>query len=190
MKTLAQTQRMLAQQNQQMHSACKDEEPRAKQLGFSFVKLAPFAGGNVSDQQYRDQQKSVLITQRLYDVSDSELAMLMTTTDTDNAKDTLAILRMEDLLAPNSLKSVPSVLDKDDEKLGHERLEGAHEARDSARRRPGQSMPEWIQHLKRLKLEISELDKKDNKRWRVSSSEPQGLAENGERKFCSTLEGS
>ena len=123
------------------------------------IRLDEFSGGaDVSARAYRMWKKSVFAKARLHKLTDSELALVIYTEVKGKAKELLEILEISDLERPDGLDMVWQILDQAHEKMEHERADDAYDGWESARRRHGQSMEEWISHIKKIKLEMEAHD--------------------------------
>ena len=107
----------------------------------------------MTSYQYRAWKKSVEITQELYSLTDTELALVIFTQVGGKARQQLDVLEIEDLKSLDGLEMIWSLLDKSHEKMAHERLDDASEKWGKAHRENGQGMDEWVGYLKRTKLD-------------------------------------
>ena len=123
------------------------------------IRLDEFSGGtDVSARAYRMWKKSVFAKARLHKLTDSELALVIYTEVKGKAKELLEILEISDLERPDGLDMVWEILDQAHEKMEHERADDAYDGWESARRKHGQSMEEWISYIKKIKLEMEAHD--------------------------------
>jgi len=151
LRMMAETQRSLQERIVQV--------PQNRQRMISNVKLEEFHGGRtVSSYQYRQWKKSVEVARKLYDLSDSELALVIYTQVKGKAKQLLEVLELSEMVAPEGLSLIWNILDRAHEKMAHERADDAYQAWEGAHRRHGQSMDDWITYLQKCKLELEAQD--------------------------------
>ena len=116
LKTLAETQKQIAQS-----IGSGGTGPEKKLL--AHVKLEEFNGGRaVTSYQCQFWKKSIEMTQELYSLTDTELALVIFTQVGGKARQQLDVLEIEDLKRPYGLEMIRSLLDKSHEKMDHERL--------------------------------------------------------------------
>ena len=65
---------------------------------------------------------------------------------------------MADLERPDGLVTVWKILDRAHEQMEHERADDAYGAWEQARRKPGQTIDEWLTYLRTTKLEVETQD--------------------------------
>ena len=70
------------------------------------------------------------------------------------AKQLLEILEVSDLEKPTGQDICRKILDRAHQSMEHERADDAYGAWESARRKPGQSIDEWLTYLRKTKLEV------------------------------------
>ena len=122
-------------------------KPRA---ALATLKLEEFRGGReTTTYQYRAWKKQAMITQKLYGLTDAELALIIYTQARGRAKQLLEILEVDDLEKPDGLEMVWKILDRAHERMEHERADDAYSAWESAHRKPGQSIDEWLTYLRK-----------------------------------------
>ena len=123
------------------------------------LKLEEFRGGReTTTRQYRAWKKQTVITQKLYGLTDAELALIIYTQVRGRAKQLLEILEVTDLEKPDGLEMVWKILDRAHERMEHERADDAYGAWESAHRKPGQSIDEWLTYLRKTKLDVEAQD--------------------------------
>ena len=88
----------------------------------------------------------------------SEMALLVYLSVTGEARETLELLEVADLMKPDGLQLVWRLLDQAHEQMDHERMEEAYKNWESAHRRTGQSIDSWINRLYKLKAEVEAND--------------------------------
>ena len=123
------------------------------------LKLEEFRGGReTTTHQYRAWKKQTMITQKLYGLSDAELALIIYTQVRGRAKQLLEILEVADLEKPDGSDMVWKILDRAYDRVEHERADDAYGAWESAHRKPGQSIDEWLTCLRKTKLDVEAQD--------------------------------
>ena len=127
--------------------------------GLSTLRLDEFRGGReTTTHQYRSWRKQVQIMQRLHGLTDPEMALVLYTQVKGRAKQLLEVLELSDLEKPGGLAMVWSILDRAHERMEHERADDAYGAWESAHRRAGSSIEEWLTYLRKVKLEVEAQD--------------------------------
>ena len=110
--------------------------------------LDEFSGGSgVTSYQYRQWKNQVEVSQ-LNQLTGTELALVIYTQVKGEAKRSLEALELDDLKSPGALGTIWSLLDAAHAKMAHERADGAYDKWENAHQRHGQSMGEWITHLR------------------------------------------
>ena len=151
--------RMLAETQRELVSRAGPTGPMKPKTALASLKLEEFRGGReTTTHQYRSWRKQVLIVQRLYGLSDPEMALLIYTQVKGRAKQLLEVLEVTDLEKPEGLAMVWAILDRAHERMEHERADDAYSAWESARRKPGQSIEEWLTYLRKVRLELEAQD--------------------------------
>ena len=84
--------------------------------------------------------------------------MLIYSTVRGRAKQLLEVLEVADLEKPGGLAMVWTILDRAHERMDHERADDAYTAWEAARRKPGQTIEEWLTYLRKVKLELEAQD--------------------------------
>ena len=155
-KWLQSVLRMMAETHREIESRSATTKPKH---GLATLRLDEFRGGReTTTHQYRSWRKQVLITQRLHGLSDPELALVMYTQVKGRAKQLLEILEVKDLEQPGGLAMIWSILDRAHERMEHERADDAYAAWETAHRRAGSSIEEWLTYLRKVKLELEAQD--------------------------------
>jgi hypothetical protein len=147
--------------------------------GLATLRLDEFRSGReTTTHQYRSWRKQVLITQRLHGLSDPELALVMYTQVKGWAKQLLEILEVKDLEQPGGLAMIWSILDRAHERTEHERADDAYAAWETAHRRAGSSIEEWLTYLRNVKRELEAQDPNiviTDKQWASKMLQGAGL---------------
>ena len=144
--------RILAETQHELATKVGSVKPRA---ALATLRLEEFRGGReTTTHQYRAWRKQMQITQRLYGLPDAELALIIYTQVKGRAKHLLEVLEVTDLEKPGGREMVWQILDRAHERMEHERADDAYSAWESAHRKPGQSMDEWLTYLRKTKLEV------------------------------------
>ena len=152
--------RMMAETQQRLGAVGDKKDVGAlRSRTIANVHLDEFYGGRqVTSYQYRQWKKHVEVVKQLYQLTDTELAFAIYTQVKGEAKRLLEVLEIEDLQAAGSLELIWSLLDSARAKMAHERADDAYHSWESAHRRHGQSMGEWIVYLQKCKLELEAQD--------------------------------
>ena len=126
-RCLADTQRQMA------NAMSKDGGYSGKSV--ANVKLLPFDGSKaITNQQYQEWRKDVYIKKDLYNIKDQQLAQLIYSQVTGEAKMRLRLLTIEDLQRPNSLSVIGKIFDKARAKTEKERADKAYATWDTINR--------------------------------------------------------
>ena len=143
----------------QLELATKGGGGQKPRSALATLKLEDFRGGReATTHQYWAWKKQTVITQKLYGLSDAELALIIYTQVRGRAKQLLDILEVVDLEKPGGLEMVWQILDRAHERMEHERADDSYSAWESAHRKPGQSLDEWLTYLRKTKLEVEAQD--------------------------------
>ena len=89
--------------------------------------------------------------QKLYDLEDSELALLIYLATKSEAREVLDILEIDDVSADDGLESLWQLLDEAYDKRDHEKSDEAAANYRTWRRTPGMSMDAYISGLEKRK---------------------------------------
>ena len=100
----------------------------------------------------------MLVLQTLHSLTDCELAMVLYTQLSGEAKSLLEALEVADLQRDDSLAMIWSLLDSAHHKTQHERSEDAYAAWEKAHRLPGQTTQQWMTYLKKTRVELLVVD--------------------------------
>ena len=150
--------RIMAQTQHELASNKGSVKPRT---ALATLKLEEFRGGReTTTRQYREWRKQVLITQRLHGLTDTETAFIIYNQVKGRAKQLLEVLEVTDLENPGGLEMIWKILDRAHERMEHERADDAYHAWETAHRKPGQTMEEWLTYLRKTKLEVEAQDPK------------------------------
>ena len=114
------------------------------------VKLENFYG---SRTQYRDWKRVLTAQRALYNLGDSELAMLVYLSCKGDARQILNQLEIEEMTAVGGLTRMLGLLEEAYGSRSDERFEERQDAYLQFRRSPGQPMAQFIASLKRLRQE-------------------------------------
>ena len=122
----------------------------------------PEVAGNITqlEVKYKRWKKAVLALFRLYDLRESELAMLVYLACRGEARETLDILEIDEMLAPHGMEMIWELLDEAFDKLVIEKYEEASAEYNEVYRKYGMSMDQYITGLKRAKRELLSQDQK------------------------------
>jgi len=122
---------LLAAVQKQLLLQQQDKKPFTKNL--SSVKLPEFKGGrNVTTKEYRVWRKLATAHMQLHKLEPSEMALLVYLSVTGEARETLELLEVADLMKPDGLQLVWRLLDQAHEQMDHERMEEAYKNWESA----------------------------------------------------------
>ena len=123
------------------------------------VKIEEFHGGH-DPKRYKRWKKAVLALFRLYNLEESELAMLVYLACRGEARVTLNILEIDEMMAPHGMEMIWELLDEAFDKLVFEKYEEASAEYNEVYRKYGMSMDQYITGLKRAKRELLSQDQK------------------------------
>ncbi len=161
LRTLAETQRAIQPQHTGHGNGNGNGSSSSyqKQRMLTQIKIDDFSGGKtVTTKQYHAWKKSIGIKQRLHNLTDKELGLILLDQVKGEAKVLLDVLDVEDMELEGGLSMLWSILDKAHEQLEHERADDAYASYEKASRRPGQSMDSWITYLRKTKMEVEAQD--------------------------------
>ena len=148
--------RILAETQLELATKSGDRKSRT---ALASLKLEEFRGGReTTTHKYRAWKKQTVITQELYGLTDAELALTIYSQVRGRAKQLLEVLEVSDLKRPDGLATVWKILDRAHEQMEHERADDAYGAWEQARRKPGQTIDEWLTYLRKTKLEVEAQD--------------------------------
>jgi hypothetical protein len=155
---LAEIQKQLMEKNQHQEANNTNGGKKAVK-NLTSVRLPEFRGGkSVTTKEYRLWRKMAMAHMQLHRLEPSEMALLLYLSVAGEARETLEILAVSDLLKEDGLALVWKLLDQAHEQLDFERLEEGYRNWETAHRRPQQSMDSWISRLHRLKAELEAND--------------------------------
>ena len=112
------------------------------------MKLEIFTGGH---KKYKAWKKLVNAQQKLYNLEDSELAMLMYLSTKDDARDTADQMELDEMHQPGGLRQLWAYLEEAYGEPEDELFEQAEEDYASFRRTGGMSVARYLTTLKRYK---------------------------------------
>jgi hypothetical protein len=109
-------------------------------------------------KQYRAWKKKVKGIAKYYELTDQQTAFLIQFNCTGVAKEALDIFEPDDLEDPDILNQIWAILDGQHEQLAHVRTDEAYKAWEQAHRKHGETMHQWINNLKKIKMELEAQD--------------------------------
>ena len=148
-----------AQQNMQEKLCEKITEMPDRARILASVIVPDFDGHpNTSVRQYREWKKDLEAIKYVNKLTDQEFALTLYSSVQSRTKYLLACLELPDVRGANGLELIWKILDDAFEQMEHDRFATAWRAWENAQRLPGQPIADLIGTLKKIKLELKELE--------------------------------
>ena len=108
--------------------------------------------------KYQSWKRVVCAQKQLYQLAGSELAMLVYISCKKEARDVLDQMTIDEMVAAGGLERMWALLDEAYQETSEEHFERLEAEFNNYRRAPGQSIPSYLNQIKRLKMEYSRED--------------------------------